>query len=132
MDYKNNVDDISILINSINDEFIDYIDDRFDLTLECIRRYYLGQESPLYDTLLRYKHFFDLFGSFIEYCRFFLLEDLLDENNDVKFYLPFDNFKSQPTFNGISDYLIYKKGVMDFVTSRNKRITDYSNQLDRK
>ena len=33
MDYKNknNVDDISILINSINDEFIDYIDDRFDI-----------------------------------------------------------------------------------------------------
>ncbi len=29
--YKNNVDDISILINSINDEFIDYIDDRFDI-----------------------------------------------------------------------------------------------------
>jgi hypothetical protein len=104
-----------------------YIDDRFDLTLECIRRYYLGQESPLYDTLLRYKHFFDLFGSFTGYCRFFLLEDLLDENNAVKFYLPFDNFKSQPTFNGISDYLMYKKGVMDFVTSRNKRIIDYSN-----
>ena len=109
-----------------------FIDDRFDLTLECIRRYYLGQESPLYDTLLRYKHFFDLFNSFIGYCRFFLLEDLLDENNDVKFYLPFDNFKSQPIFNGISDYLIYKKGVMDFVTSRNKRITDYANQMDRK
>ncbi len=32
MDYKNkNVDDISILIDSINDEFIDYIDDRFDI-----------------------------------------------------------------------------------------------------
>lgn len=31
MDYKNNIDDISILINSINDEFIDYIDDRFDI-----------------------------------------------------------------------------------------------------
>ncbi len=33
MDYKNknSIDDISILINSINDEFIDYIDDRFDI-----------------------------------------------------------------------------------------------------
>ena len=31
MYYKNYVDDISILINSINDEFIDYIDDRFDI-----------------------------------------------------------------------------------------------------
>ena len=41
------------------------IDDRFDLTLECIRLFYLGQESPLNDTLLRYKHFFDLFYSFL-------------------------------------------------------------------
>jgi hypothetical protein len=42
------------------------IDDRFDLTLECIRRYYLGQEkpNPLYETLKRYKNFFDLFGDF--------------------------------------------------------------------
>ena len=31
------------------------IDDRFDLTLECIRLFYLGQQSPLYDTFLRYK-----------------------------------------------------------------------------
>ena len=29
--YKNSYDDISILINTINDEFIDYIDDRFDI-----------------------------------------------------------------------------------------------------
>lgn len=29
-----------------------FIDDRFDLTLECIRLFYLRQESPLYDTLL--------------------------------------------------------------------------------
>lgn len=38
------------------------IDDRFDLTLECIRRYYLGIDSPLYDTILGYKSFFDLFS----------------------------------------------------------------------
>lgn len=33
------------------------IDDRFDLTLECIRRFYIREKSPLYDTLLRYKVF---------------------------------------------------------------------------
>ena len=32
--------------------------DRFDLTLECIRRYYLDIESPLKETLERYKSFF--------------------------------------------------------------------------
>jgi hypothetical protein len=59
------------------------IDDRFDLTLECIRRFYLGESSPLYDTLLRYKNFFDLFDNFIGYIHFFLLEDLLNDSSNI-------------------------------------------------
>ena len=34
------------------------INDRFDLTLECIRRYYDGVESPLFTHLERYRSFF--------------------------------------------------------------------------
>lgn len=98
-----------------------FIDDRFDLTLECIRLFYLGQESPLYDTFLRYKKFFDLFESFTGYVDFFLLNDLV-ENEKIKFYLPFDNFKTKPTFSDIDEYLVYKKGVMNFIKARNKRI----------
>ena len=98
------------------------IDDRFDLTLECIRLFYLGQQSPLYDTLLRYKDFFDLFDNFIGYVQFFLLDDLIDENQEVKFYLPFDHFKSPPIFANTDDYLLYKKRIMNFIKSRNKRI----------
>ena len=30
MDYKDKYDDMSILINTINDEFRDYIDDEYD------------------------------------------------------------------------------------------------------
>jgi len=101
------------------------IDDRFDLTLECIRLFYLGQKSPLYDTLLRYKDFFDLFDNFIGYIQFFLLDDMLDENKKVKFYLPFDNFKTRPTFSDISEYQLYKKRVINFINSRNKRIDNY-------
>jgi len=101
------------------------IDDRFDLTLECIRLFYLEQENPLYDTLLRYKNFFDLFGNFIEYINFFLLQDLIGEDKKIKFYLPFNNFKSRPEFLSINDYLSYKKGVMSFIKSRNKRIENY-------
>ena len=101
------------------------IDDRFDLTLECIRLFYLGQKSPLYDTLLRYKNFFDLFDDFIGYIQFFLLDDMLDENKNIKFYLPFDNFKTRPTFTDISDYQLYKKRVINFINSRNKRIDNY-------
>ena len=104
------------------------IDDRFDLTLECIRLFYLGQESPLYDTLLRYKNFFNFFDSFIGYINFFLLNDLVDENQKIKFYLPFDDFRTKPTFTNIGEYLIYKNGVMNFIKSRNKRIETYANQ----
>ncbi|NMC99505.1 MAG: hypothetical protein GYA62_07285 [Bacteroidales bacterium] len=105
------------------------IDDRFDLTLECIRLFYMEQESPLHDTLMRYKNFFDLFESFANYIKFFLLDDLVDENQNVKFYLPFDDFKTKPTFSDIDKYLVYKSGVMKFIKSRNKRIENYANQL---
>lgn len=103
------------------------IDDRFDLTLECIRLFYQGQESPLFDTFLRYKDFFNLFESFEGYYKFFLLDDLVDVNKKVKFYLPFDNFKTKPTFTEINDYLTYKNGVIDFIKARNKRIENYVN-----
>lgn len=99
-----------------------FIDDRFDLTLECIRRFYLGESSPLYDTLLVYKEFFDLFDNFAGYVQFFLLDDLVDDSGQVKFYLPFDDFKTPPKFSNISDYLEYKKKAVDFVKSRNRRI----------
>lgn len=104
------------------------IDDRFDLTLECIRLFYAGQQSPLYDTLLRYKNFFDLFYNFKGYIDFFLLNDLVDENENVRFYLPFDNFRTRPTFADVEEYLTYKKGVIDFINARNKRIENYANQ----
>lgn len=101
------------------------IDDRFDLTLECIRLFYLGRQSPLFDALLRYKNFFYLFESFTGYIEFFLLDDLVGENQQIKFYLPFDNFKTKPAFADIDDYLTYKNRVTDFIKSRNKRIDIY-------
>jgi len=102
-----------------------FIDDRFDLTLECIRRFYLDQKSPLYNTFNRYKNFFDLFDSFDGYVKFFLLEDLICEKGEIKFYLPFDDFKTRPIFSGIPDYLTYKEGVLNFIRSRNERIENY-------
>ena len=101
------------------------IDDRFDLTLECIRLFYLDQKNPLYATLMRYKEFFDLFEDFMGYIHFFFLDDLINENNMIKFYLPFDDFKTRPTFSDISQYRKYKQGVINFIKSRNKRIENY-------
>ncbi len=110
---------------------IKLIDDRFDLTLECIRLFYRGQTSPLYDTFDRYRSFFKMFDNFSDYVKFFLLDDLIDENQEVKFYLPFDNFKTKPNFKDVDDYRIYKKKVTEFIYLRNARIKKYVEQLNK-
>jgi hypothetical protein len=97
------------------------IADRFDLTLECIRRHFLGQASPLAATLDRYANFFALFGSFEGYVDFFLLGDLV-QDGQVKFYLPFDGEFGQPLPNTVDEYNEYMANTMEFVAARNRRI----------
>ena len=99
------------------------IKDRFDLTLECIRRFYINESSPLSDTFQRYSSFFSLFQEFKEYKDFFLLQDLVEENDlTIKFFLPFDSFDHPPLPNNVEEYQSYKKHLMDFVRARNQRI----------
>jgi hypothetical protein len=69
-----------------------------------------------------------LFEDFQSYVDFFFLNELLDKNDRIKFYLPFDEFNSKPRFNRKEDYLIYKEGVSEFVTGRNARILAFANQ----
>lgn len=105
------------------------IDDRFDLTLECVRRFYSAESSPLYDTLSRYADFFDLFSDFSGYLHFFLLDDLINENGTIKFYLPFDGFKTCPSFVDVNQYLLYKERVIAFIMARNMRIENFVSNL---
>ena len=105
------------------------IDDRFDLTLECIKRFYKNLPSPLYSTLFKYKDFFDLFESFDNYVEYFLFQDLVDNKGEIKYYLPFDNFKTPPCFNSVEDYLIYKTKALDFNTLRKSRINKEVNNV---
>lgn len=101
------------------------IRDRFDLTLECIRRHYFAEESPLGDTLARYADFFELFGNFSGYVDYFLLQDLVgDDGRAVKFFLPFEGFHAQPLPKDVCEYQAYKVGVTSFVTARNRRILE--------
>ena len=73
------------------------IRDRFDLTLECIRRHYLDKCSPLSDTLARYAEFFGLFGDFAGYVDFFHLQDLVNEVTlTIKFSMLFEDFTASP------------------------------------
>jgi Family of unknown function (DUF6994) len=99
------------------------IADRFDLTLECVRRHYLGQSSPLGETLSRYREFFALFESFRGYVDFFMLYDLVTEDcSAVKFFMPFDDFSTPSLPMDRDAYEDYRRLSIEFVEARNRRI----------
>jgi hypothetical protein len=101
------------------------IKDRFDLTVECIRRHYSNDSSPLGDTLARYADFFRLFGDFRGYIEFFLLQDLVtDDYSAVRFFMPFEDFNKSPLPNSIEAYIAYKGLAMSFIEARNQRILE--------
>lgn len=102
------------------------IKDRFDLTVECIRRHYLDEPNPLGGTLVRYADFFELFGDFAGYIKFFLLQDLVDEATfTVKFFMPCDDFTVSPMPGTLDVYLDYRQRAIEFIESRNRRIAAY-------
>jgi len=99
------------------------IADRLDLTLECIRRYYRSQASPLDAALQRYNDFFSLFDDFHGYVDFFLLQDLVTEDFDqVKFFMHFDDFTTPSVPNDVDTYMEYRRLSIEFVMARNRRI----------
>lgn len=103
------------------------IKDRFDLTLECIRRHYLNQDSPLSAALARYADFFGLFGNFRGYVDYFLLQDLTSEDEtSIDFFLPFSDFEASPLPADVDEYRSYKDKLVAFVTARNQRISELS------
>lgn len=84
--------------------FIRKIADRFDLALECIRRHYLNQRSPLSETLARYRDFFAWFEDLRGYVEFFMLQDLVtNDYSSVRFFMPFDDFKTPSVPKGQRD-----------------------------
>ena len=101
------------------------IKDRFDLTVECIRRHYIGSRSPLSATLGRYADFFRLFESFEGYVDFFLLNDLVTRDySAVRFFSPFTGFDASPLPTTLQEYVEYCDCASEFVHARNMRILD--------
>ncbi len=101
------------------------IKDRFDLTVECIRRHYCGERSPLTDTLARYADFFDLFSDFRGYVEFFLLQDLVTEDCvAVRFFAPFEDFTTSALPGSLGAYIAYRQLAVSFIESRNRRILE--------
>jgi len=99
------------------------IRDRFDLTLECIRRHYLGEHSPLGETLARYSDFFALFEDFRGYIEFFTLQDLVtDDCCAVRFFMPFDDFNTSSVPGDGDTYKEYRNLSIEFIKARSRRI----------
>jgi hypothetical protein len=99
------------------------IADRFDLTVECVRRHYEGDTThPLAETFGRYRDFFDLFGSFDGYITFWHLDDLVDADGGVRFFLPSEDFTLPSVPRSLADYLAFCERTIEFVTARNARI----------
>lgn len=103
------------------------IADRFDLSLECIRRFYAGIPNPLSDVLTRYSDFFTLFVDFEKYVEFFLLEDLVDETTgNIKFFHDFDDFQTPAVPQTTDQYLRYVSSSEQFAYARNQRMDAYA------
>lgn len=104
------------------------IEDRFDLTLECIRLQYQGLPNPLAQTLNVYWKFFELFKTFEQYTEFFLLQDLI-ENGNVKHYLTFEGFGRSALPANLEEYRQYMSNSMAFVRARALRMKTWSETL---
>lgn len=103
------------------------INDRFDLTLECIRLHYLGLSNPLQGVLARYASFFKLFKDFPNYVEFFLLEDLVSiDSTEINYFLPHESsFELSPRPQSVEEYNQYMENSIKFVKARNERIQDW-------
>lgn len=101
------------------------ISDRLDLTMECIRRFYVGESTPLDKVLESDRDFYNLFVDFKGYVDFFLLQDCVDENYNVKFWLDTPLWVSDPMPETVESYRAWIDKELDFVKKRGKRIEEY-------
>jgi hypothetical protein len=104
------------------------IADRFDLTLECIRLHYLGKPNPLENVLNQNSPFFKLFGNFTGYVDFFLLQDLVNPDYELIYFLPpiKQVFESSPLPESKVEYLQYMQSSTCFTLKRNERIKQWN------
>lgn len=105
--------------------------DRMDLTLECIRRYYRHENSPLAAVLGRYADFFALFGDFHGYVDFFLLQDLVSSDCEaVRFFMPFSDFNPPAIPRDLDTYLEFRHLSIEFTKARGRRIDQLALDVD--
>ena len=115
------------------------IRDRFDLTLECIRRayqygdFYCEDDNPLFGISEEDKEFFRMFGSFENYAKFFCLNGSYDGKhnwvNETGQVLnlfdnqPLDNwdFNKSEVLPTADNWWTFYRNIMDRLDARNKQ-----------
>ncbi len=105
------------------------IRDRFDLTLDCIRKYYMNEKSPLYDVLIKDKAFFDKFVDFKGYVDFFFLQDFVNEDYSKVNFLIDEKYENVIP-NTVEDYFTWMKNQENILNKRNSRINEFLSQLN--
>ena len=117
------------------------IRDRFDLTLECIRRayqyrdFYKTDNNPLFGITEEDKSFFKIFGSFEGYAKFFCLDKswvkdgkvlnlLYDKRNGNRFSQTLDNwdFNQEPLPQDDDEWWVFYRNIMSRLKERNKQM----------
>ena len=102
------------------------IADRWDLTLECIRRHYAGEESPLTKVIEQDRAFYDLFVDFKGYVDFFFLQDCVSEDySSVNIWMGDTSFRKSGLPETVEDYFGFLLKEHIFLDKRNRRIQDY-------
>jgi hypothetical protein len=116
--------------------------DRFDLTLECIRRayqyddFYRSDANPLFGISKEDKEFFKMFGTFQNYAKFFCLDESYDDKhnwvNETGQVLnlfdnqPLDNwdFNKSEVLPTADNWWTFYRNIMDRLEARNKQIEE--------
>ena len=102
------------------------IADRWDLTLECIRRHYAGEESPLTKVIEQDRAFYDLFVDFKGYVDFFFLQDCVSEDySHVNIWMGDALFRKSGLPETVEEYFRFLLKQHIFLDKRNRRIQEY-------
>ncbi len=98
------------------------IKDRFDLTLECIRLHYDGEQSLLSKSIESCRWFFDLFVDFQGYVDFFLLQDCVEKDYGAVRIWRGDKLGCDPLPADVNEYKDWIENQKTFVKNRAERI----------
>jgi hypothetical protein len=113
---------------TINTEKWSVLRDRMDLMMECVKMHYDGEKSLMSECFERYRSFFDLFGDFKGYVDFFLMQDMVTSEYEIK-PLCASGFSSRSLIpENVSEYVKYKNNSIAFLNARNKRIKEWAEE----